>query len=191
MVENFELALEKVLKYEGGFSNHKADRGGATNLGITLATLCDFDAQYDYGDLDGDGDVDIDDIRLLDTPEEAAPIYKAYYWDKMKLDDFPAGVDFLMFDFGVNSGPKNATRILQRAINRYAKNGIEVDGALGPNTLQRVYGLDSGLLVEAMLKERDIFYRKLVAQNPSQEVFLRGWMNRLSSASQEVQEFMV
>ena len=100
--------------------------------------------------------------------------------------------DALPIYFGVNSGPKNATRIVQRAINRLSKKDIvvEVDGALGPETLRRVMAVDPALLVESMLKERAVFYGKLVAQNPSQEVFLKGWMNRLHNVTEEVQEFM-
>ena len=189
MEENFDLALEKVLKYEGGFSNHPKDRGGSTNLGITLNTLKDFYAEYDYGDFSEDGQIDLDDLRML-TPELASPIYRKAYWAKMKLDTFPPGVDFLMFDFGVNSGPRNAIRILQKAINRYTKNPIDTDGALGPQTIERLNGIDPSLIVEAMLKERNIFYNKLIVQNPSQEVFRNGWFNRLDNVSEEVQEFM-
>ncbi len=191
MEENFLSSLRRVLRYEGGYSNHPLDKGGPTNLGITLRTLQNFYEDYEYGDLDGDGDVDVNDIRLLDTLEEAAPVYKRYFWDKMRLDSFPGGPDFLMFDFGVNSGPKNATRILQRAINRCVDDPVDVDGVLGPMTLERVNGVDSTLLVSAMLKERGIFYNKLINQNPSQEVFRNGWFNRLERVSEEVQGFMV
>ena len=191
MKENFEKSLEKILKYEGGFSNHPLDKGGATNQGITLATLQEFFADYDYGDLDGDGDVDVDDVMLLDTPEEAAPIYKKYYWDRMKLDTILSGVDFLMFDFGVNSGPKNAVKILQRALNREGFN-LTVDGVLGSATVGYVQGRDNYEtqgLIDNMLLERRNFYNRLVAINPSQSVFLKGWLNRLKRVSEEVKEF--
>lgn len=196
MKENFELALEKVLRHEGGFSNHPLDKGGPTNLGITLATLQEFFADYDYGDLDGDGDVDIQDVILLDTLEEAAPIYKRYYWDRMKLDTFPAGIDYLMFDFGVNSGPKNAAKILQRALNKQGAR-LDVDGVLGKGTLSYVYGDSVGMtqeevqqLIANMLQERGGFYVRLVTANPSQKVFLKGWLNRLTRVADEVQEFV-
>jgi lysozyme family protein len=189
MKENFDLSLEKVLQYEGGFSNHPKDRGGPTNQGITLSTMRDFYSEYDYGDLDGDGDIDIDDVLLLDTPEEAAPIYKKYYWDKMMLDDCPAGIDFLLFDFGVNSGPRNAVKILQKALNRQGAM-VDIDGVLGMVTFGAVAMADMEQLIPDMLKERDIFYRKIVASNPEQEVFLKGWMNRLADVRLSVQEFV-
>ncbi len=36
---NFEIFAAKILALEGGFSDHPADRGGATNMGVTLATI--------------------------------------------------------------------------------------------------------------------------------------------------------
>ncbi len=190
MKENFLPSLTKVLQYEGGYTNHPLDKGGPTNLGITLSTLKQFYDEYDYGDLDGDGDVDINDIKMLNTLELAAPIYKKYYWDKMKLDLFPSGPDFLMFDFGVNSGPRNAIKILQRSLNRYTNNAIDVDGVLGPQTMNKINNTNPKILVDSMLKERNIFYNKLISLNPSQEVFRKGWFNRLDRVSKEVQEFM-
>jgi len=187
MRETFEKALPKILKYEGGYSNHPLDKGGPTNLGITLSTVQHFYEDYDYGDLDGDGDIDIDDIKLLDTPEEAAPIYKKYYWDKMRLDEFPAGIDFLMFDFGVNSGPKNAIKILQRALNMQSY-GLEVDGLLGARTLFCTNSCVRDTLILYMIIQREDFYNRIVTNNPSQQVFYNGWMNRLRRVSQEVWE---
>jgi len=161
MKENFEHALENILKFEGGYSNHPLDKGGPTNEGITLATLQDYYEDYDYGDFDDDGAITVNDIKALDTPEEAAPIYKTYYWDKMMLDLMPGGVDFLMFDFGVNSGPKNATRILQRAINRTnISNPITVDGILGNHTFDCMMSIPVRILVSDMIAERDAFYNK-------------------------------
>ncbi len=127
---------------------------------------------------------------MLNTLELAAPIYKKYYWDKMKLDLFPSGPDFLMFDFGVNSGPRNAIKILQRSLNRYTNNAIDVDGVLGPQTMNKINNTNPKILVDSMLKERNIFYNKLISLNPSQEVFRKGWFNRLDRVSKEVQEFM-
>lgn len=189
MKENFDKALEKVLRYEGGFSNHLKDSGGATNQGITLATLKDFYVEYDYGDLDGDGDVDVNDILLLDTPEEVAPIYKKYYWDKMKLDHMLSGVDFLLFDFGVNSGPRNAIKILQKALNRQGTK-LAIDGSLGPVTYEKAIEAHQEQLILDMLIERNIFYRKIVAQRLDQSVFFRGWMNRLANVTKDVKEFL-
>jgi len=189
MKENFEKSLEKVLVYEGGYSNVANDSGGATNLGITLQTLKQFYSETGYGDLDHDGDVDINDIKLLDTQEEVSRIYKKDYWDKMKLDDFPGGIDFLMFDFGVNSGPGNATKLLQKSL-KYQDFDILVDGKLGSFTISAVKKSNINILIKSMIKERTNFYLKIVENKPSQKVFLQGWLNRLLKVSKEVYEFV-
>ena len=189
MKENFDKALLHILKYEGKFSNIKSDRGGATNQGITLRTLQQYYKETGWGDLDKDGDIDINDIILLDTPEEAAPIYKKFFWDVMKLDDFPKGVDFLMFDFGVNSGPKNAKIILQKALNGLGAELVE-DGIIGSKTMKAIKSISQDTLIRAMLNERDIFYRKIVAQNKSQEIFLKGWLNRIGRLTLDVHDFV-
>ena len=190
MEENFYQALENILKYEGGYTNHPLDSGGPTNLGITLSTLQRYYNEYGYGDFDGDGEVTVNDIKLLNTYDKVSPIYKAYYWDRLKLDEFPSGVDFLMFDFAVNSGPKNAVRILQRAINRFTRNKIDVDGLLGPNTMSYVNKINPELLIDGMLKEREIFYNKIISSDPSQEIFRRGWFNRLRLVANDVKGFL-
>lgn len=190
MKENFKPALYKVLKHEGGFSHYPMDKGGPTNLGVTLATLRNFYADYDYGDLDGDGDIDINDIRLLDTMEKAAPVYKKYFWDRMKLDAFPSGIDFLMFDFGVNSGPQNAFKLLQRALNQANSVALVVDGIIGKKTREEVKRADIWALIKALLNERDVFYRKIIARDHSQEKFLNGWLNRVAKLAVDVRTFL-
>jgi lysozyme family protein len=187
MKENFDISLLNVLKYEGKFVNNPLDKGGPTNLGITLSTLKSFFEDYDYGDLDGDGDVDIDDIKQLDTQEETSPVYKKYYWDRLKLDYIPSGIDFLLFDFGVNSGPKNAVKILQKSLNNQGCN-LEVDGVLGNNTISNISLADKNLLIKDMLDERKFFYLGIVENNPKQGVFLKGWLNRLKQISIDVLE---
>lgn len=187
MRDNFEKSLRFVLMSEGGFSNHPNDPGKETNQGITLKTLIDYHQHFDYGDLDNDGGVDIDDVRLLDTPEEAAPIYRRYFWDKVWADALPNGVDYFVFDSAVNHGPANAGRFLQRGCNRLGC-GLVVDGSIGPKTVKAALAIPSGALISEMSKERDIFYRKIVANDHSQEQFFRGWMNRLARVTEVARE---
>ena len=75
-----EVLFKIIRKWEGGWSDHKNDRGGKTNMGITLSTWrsCGYDK-------DGDGDIDADDLRLI-TPEDVFNIFKKYYWDRYQAD---------------------------------------------------------------------------------------------------------
>ena len=93
MKSNFENCLRFVLQYEGGFVNHPADPGGATNLGITRATLARWRNRP----------VSIAEVRTL-TRDEAAAIYRAHYWNAIGGDLLPAGVDLIGFDIAVNMG---------------------------------------------------------------------------------------
>ena len=188
--DNFDKALKFTLdpSIEGRiFSDTVGDRGGPTRCGITLKTLKDYYAHFDYGDFDLDGDVDIDDIRLLDTPEEAAPIYKKWFWDVIKGDYLPAGVDYVVFDSAVNHGPRNAAKFLQKAANRFMA-GLTVDGIIGDKTLTLVIGIGA-ILITDILRERDIFYSKIVANDPTQEKFAKGWRNRLSQVTVNARTF--
>lgn len=190
MKENFEKSLRLTLdpSIEGGFSNHIADKGGVTNLGITLKTLIEFDKTYDYGDFDKDGDVDIEDIKLLDTIEEAAPIYQKFFWNVIKGDQLPNAVDYIIFDSAVNHGPRNAGKMLQRAINRQ-HDTLVVDGVIGAFTIEKCAEKVQETLIIDIIRERDIFYRKIVAQDASQEVFMKGWLNRLAQVTTNAKTF--
>ena len=106
MQENFSECLDIILKHEGGFVNHPEDPGGATNLGITKRTLEEFLGK----------EVTIDLVKNL-PKETAARIYKEKYWDSIKGDDLPSGVDLSLFDWGVNSGPSKAAKCLLKLLD--------------------------------------------------------------------------
>ena len=118
MKESFDHALHHVLKFEGGYVNHPLDPGGATNLGITRATLARFRGRR----------VSKSDVRAL-TLEEAGQIYRAQYWDACHCSNLPPGLDLAVFDCAVNQGVRRARKILQRAL------GVKADGLIGSVTL--------------------------------------------------------
>jgi hypothetical protein len=93
MKKNFDHCLDMLLEHEGGFVNHPKDPGGMTNLGVTRAT---------YEQYMGRGVTEAE-MRAL-TVADVAPIYRAEYWDKARCDDLPSGLDWAVFDWGVNSG---------------------------------------------------------------------------------------
>jgi lysozyme family protein len=102
---SFEPSLAHVLKHEDGYVNHPADPGGATNLGITAATLAQARGHP----------VSAADVAAL-TRAEAAAIYRRLFWNPARSDDLPAGLDHAVFDLAVNSGPGRAARLLQRVL---------------------------------------------------------------------------
>jgi lysozyme family protein len=121
MQSNFAAALKLVLKSEGGYVDNPADPGGATNMGITRATLAAWRG------------VPVNrlpksEVKAL-TVAEAGTIYRARYWTPIYADDLPAGLDYAVFDYAVNSGPDRAAKDLQRVL------GVTVDGRIGPETV--------------------------------------------------------
>lgn len=162
-----ELLLPKILKWEGGYVNDPVDRGGATNKGVTLATW----RQVGY-DKDGDGDIDHNDIRLL-TDADAAMVLKKFYWDRWRADEIVnQSVADILVDWVWASG-KWGIKIPQRILK------VADDGVVGPVTIRTLNAVDQFDFFHDVYDARRWFIHSIVKQNPSQERFLRGWINRL------------
>lgn len=157
--DRFERALALVLTFEGGFVNHPKDPGGATNLGITRATLSRARGRP----------ASVADVKAL-TRLEASGIYRRSYWDTVAGDRLPAGLDLAVFDIAVNSGPGRAARLLQRALH------IAEDGVIGPQTLASAAAGDAAATIKTLCAERLAFLRGLSHWAP----FGRGWSRRVS-----------
>lgn len=166
MSSKFDRAVDVVLKHEGGFSDHKSDPGGATNFGISLRYARTLGSMLD---LDGDGDVDKDDILLV-TPDKAKIVYKDWFWRDVRGDELPPGLDLTVFDFAVNSGAGRAIRALQSAA------GVQADGVFGPATMRAVLAADPVDLINTINDRRLVFLRGL----STWPTFGRGWTNRLN-----------
>ena len=162
MKENFDSALAAILHHEGGYVNHPSDPGGMTNLGCTKKVWEEWVGH----------DVDEKAMRAL-TPADVAPLYKAKYWDRIKGDDLPTGVDYIVFDAAINSGPGRAAKWLQQAV------GAVPDGAIGPGTLGKVAAMPADDIVEKYQQIRLEFLQSL----PTWGTFGKGWGRRV----QEVQ----
>lgn len=164
MKENFKESLALVLKHEGGYVDHPADPGGATMKGITLATFSAFKKKpMTKAELRAISDADVETI------------YKTGYWDTMRCDDLPAGVDLLAFDMAVNKGVNRATRLLQQAA------GVRDDGVLGPMTLAAIRKMPAKDLIVKVSEGRRDFYRSL----KTFPVFGRGWLRRVDETEKE------
>ena len=160
----FDLCLQVVLAKEGGFADDPADPGGATQMGITAHTLAAWRGRP----------VSAEEVRALPA-EEAKEIYRAQYWNLMRCEDLPRGVDLAVFDFGVNAGPATAVKALQRAI------GTMPDGAVGPFTLRAAQSADTRALVGAICQARLEFYRGLAGFAR----FGRGWTSRVEDVRRQ------
>ncbi len=168
----FDQCLAVVLENEGGFSDHPRDRGGATNLGITLRTLAEWQGLA-YDDLDPGGKEKLlAELKTL-TRREAAEIYRANYWLPMRCGDLPNGVDLMVFDFGVNAGPRRSVKLLQRVT------GVIDDGSVGPKTLAAVCAANPLDLIGELADERLAYYRSL----DNFDAFGNGWTNRTRHVS--------
>ena len=159
MKENFDEALKAILHHEGGFVNHPKDPGGMTNLGVTKRVWEEWVGH----------EVDEKAMRAL-TPEIVGPMYKVKYWDKIKGDDLPTGVDYAVFDAAINSGPGRAAKWLQQAV------GAVPDGAIGPGTLAKVAAMEPAAIIEKYQETRLAFMQSL----PTWDTFGKGWGRRVA-----------
>ena len=158
MRENFEKSLAELLKHEGGYVNHPQDPGGRTNHGVTQ------DVWEDWIDRA----VSEDEMKAL-TPNKVAPLYREMYWDRIKGDKLPAGVDYLVFDAAVNSGASRAAKWLQTAV------GAVADGMIGEQTLKLVLLTDPQMLIDKYSANRLAFLQRLATW----PTFGKGWERRV------------
>lgn len=171
----FDSFLPELLRFEGGFVDDPDDPGGATNKGITMKTFSGC-----ARDLLG-VEPTLANLQAL-TDEQAGKIYKPLYWDKVKGDDIALQeLANIVFDFYVNAGA-NATKLLQNVMNAAgARPSVEVDGAIGPITVQALQALDQRDVYRRYRQGRIQYYEGLVADRPSLGKFLKGWLNRVNA----------
>jgi lysozyme family protein len=164
MIDNWTTSFSHVMQSEGGYVWDKDDPGGETNHGVTKAAWSEY-----LGRPIEDGE-----MKEL-TLEVVEPFYKSRYWDVNHCDELPAGIDYMVFDFGVNAGIKRAAKFLQQAL------GQEADGSIGQGTIDACMNSDVQSLIQAFSQVKDNFYNGLVEKNPHQEKFLHGWLNRVAA----------
>jgi len=161
--KNWQYCLETILHHEGGYVNHPEDPGGETNLGVTKRVYEEFGGTKDMKDL---------------TVEDVEPIYKKNYWDRVKADQLPSGLDLCVFDFGVNAGTGRSAKFLQGMV------GAGQDGAIGPATLAKVNEFVSMEGVEGAIAEfqhrRQGYYEGL----KTFATFGRGWTRRVTETTE-------
>lgn len=163
----FDLAVEKTLTIEGGFTNNPNDSGGATNYGITLGVMMGMGNNYD---LDSDGDIDAEDVRLL-TKDEAIGIYKKLYWNGDQLES--QAVAEKNFDMAVNLGVINSAKLLQKAVLNLGYS-IVVDGRLGPKSISLINSISESRLITTLCLLQETYYwniTKINVENKAESVY--------------------
>lgn len=158
MKTNFQACLAFVLVSEGGYVNHPADKGGPTNRGITLDTYRLVRPGATIAELKSISD------------EMVAQIYRTLYWDKVRGDDLPAGLDLIAFDGAVNSGVWRGARWLQSAV------GVAADGQIGAITIRAAQSANAEVVIRRAIQARKNFMLSL----PTWPVFGNGWSARLT-----------
>ena len=163
-MSNFDECLKIILHHEGGYVNHPKDPGGETNLGVTKRVYEEWGGTKNMKDL---------------TVEDVAPIYKKNYWDRVKADQIPEGLNLCVFDWAVNSGTGRAAKKLQGMI------GTTVDGGIGPNTLKalKIYCDTEG--VEAAISNYTEIRQKFYESLSTFDTFGRGWTRRNQETEME------
>jgi len=163
MESNFEQCFALVLRNEGGYVDNPSDPGGATNLGCTKTS---WEAWVGHP-------VTKDDIKAL-TPNDVMPLYKAKYWDTVKGDNLPIGVDYAVFDFAINSGPSRAAKTLQQVL------GVAADGQIGAATLAALEAANPRDVATSVCEARLTFLQGL----PTFNTFGKGWSNRVAQVEE-------
>lgn len=157
MRENFDASLSAVLVHEGGWADHPMDPGGATMKGVTIGTFRRYYPNATKDDLRNISDADL------------KRIYRDGYWDRIKGDDLPSGLDYALFDFAVNSGVSRAAIYLQNIV------GTAPDGKIGPLTVAAVKKIPTKTLILDLCSQRLAFLQRL----STWPTFGKGWSRRV------------
>lgn len=167
---NIDNLAPFILRWEGGFVNDPVDKGGATNMGVTIGTW----RSVGY-DKDGDGDIDVDDLRILTREDVIERVLRPHYWNRWRADEIHnQSVANILVDWVWASGAHGIRRP-QRIL------GVTADGIVGPKTLAAVNSMDPMELHFRIKNDRIKFIDEICQRDPSQERFRKGWLNRINA----------
>lgn len=165
----FEKLHAFVKQWEGGFVNHPRDKGGATNMGITIGTLAKHRGT----------EVTVEDVRTL-SRAEADAIFRKSYYTANRCGEMPERMAMVVYNAAVLSGPKRSIGFVQRGFNALGMTAdgkpLDVDGILGPITMTAIRKTDPTVLAEAFMDQQEAYLRGL----DDFDVFGTGWLNRMA-----------
>lgn len=166
-------ALAYIDPIEGGKSNDKTDRGGATKWGISLRFL----KSVKEGDINGDGHIDEKDIDAL-THDDKEFFYRKYFFSYYRIDEIEnQAIANRVFSIFIHMRGRDAAVVVQRACKANLKT-ITVDGLMGTKTIGCINSVDPDALMAAIRSEQASMYYQVVARFPDQKANLNGWLNR-------------
>lgn len=169
---NLSLIFPFILRWEGGFVNHKNDPGGATNKGVTLKTLRS--QRIDFADKNKDGVIDVKDLKLI-TNADAQKIFEKDYWARIKGDQLPLAVANVLADWVWLSG-SYAIKRPQKLV------GATADGVMGPKSIKAItdaYTKSPSEFMTSLYKDRYAYINEIIKTNPKLKDFQKGWINRM------------
>lgn len=172
----FESVIPYSFDHEGGYSNHKHDRGGETNWGITEIFMLD-----NVHALPGGTPKNIKDL----TKEDVKALYKAQ-WDKFNLGYIrDKRLAYVLNDYMINSNADEVVKRLLGILNQRGAN-LKEDGIMGGKTLETIHNTDTDWLIKQILIDRYENYLDQMQKSPTQKDFKNGWLNRLRQVAEKV-----
>lgn len=178
--KNFDDCFKKLVVHEGGFTDDPRDPGnkrgdghgnqGSTNHGVTAKAWADYTGKP----------APIELMKAL-TIEDVKQMYRDMYWDAVRADDLPSGLDWSAFDWCVNSGPRPVSKAIQRCV------GATADGAIGPKTLATVveHG-DPRKIIHYVFEVRQRYYESL----KTFEIYGKGWTRRNKETLEQAEKML-
>ncbi|HKS85102.1 MAG TPA: glycosyl hydrolase 108 family protein [Pseudolabrys sp.] len=160
MKASLATCLPLLLAHEGGYTNDPRDPGGPTNFGVTIVDYRKYVKR----------DATAADVRTM-TVEDAKRIYRARYWDAQRCDELPAGVDYAVFDYGVNSGIGRSGKVLRRMLGLSDKTSVIDD-----HVVSLACAANTRALIAEMCAERLQFLQSL----RTWRTFGHGWGRRVA-----------
>ena len=165
---DYTKLIPTILKWEGGWSNDKADKGGPTMKGVTLAVYTAYRSKL------GKRPPTQQDLKNI-TKEEWEDIFKSMYWDRWKADQIKnQSIANLLVDWTWVSGSYGII-YPQRLL------GLVADGVVGPKTLNAINNyLNQKVLFDKLWERRKQHFISIANSRPENKKFLKGWLNRLN-----------